>query len=371
MKFESITRRTCLAALGALRIVRRGSGDPEARLAEVAARRGIQYGATPEIDLARAPQGYIDLLARHCRLIAPILSWGYVAKRRGEYDYSRQQGTLSFVDTHAMKITGAHLLWHESTPEWFKATGDRAAAEQMVREHIEAIGRHFAGRIYSWNVVNEGINPREGTPGGLRMTPYLAKLGPEYLDLAFHAARAADPGALLVYNEYNLEQDRSEDEAKRRAVLDLLDSLKRRKAPVDAIGLQAHLNLKDFRFQPELYRNFLKELAARGVKILITELDVLDASLPPDVPQRDQTVADTYARYLETALDEPAVTALVTWGLSDRFTWLTPRHSERFGRPDGLPNRPLPFDEEYRPKPAYRAILKALESAPLRTTAPV
>lgn len=334
---------------------------PVPSLAEAAAKCGIQYGATPEVDLRGTPQGYVDLLARHCKLIAPILSWAYVAKTPGAYDYSRQQATLDFVSAHKMKITGAHLLWHFQNPKWFDAVEDRSAAERLVREHILAIGRHFAGQVYSWNVVNEGLNPREGRPGGLRMTPYLAKFGPEYFDFAFHAAREADPHALLVYNDYNMEEDKPESESRRRALLGLLDGLKQRKVPVDAIGLQAHLNLADFRFQADLYRRFLKDVAARGVRILITELDVLDVAAPADT--RDQAVADAYARVLDVALDERAVVGVVTWGLSDRFTWLTPRRGERYTRPDGLPNRPLPFDTDYQPKAAYWAILKSFEAA--------
>ncbi len=152
--------------------------------------------------------------------------------------------------------------------------------------------------------------------------------------------------------------DTAEHEARRRALVALLDSFQKRKLPIDAIGLQTHMRLDQFRFQPAIYRQFLKDIAARGVKILITELDVLDLGAPSDIPQRDQAVADCYRRILEVALDEKALRAVVTWGLSDRYTWLTPKYSPKFTRSDGLPSRPLPFDEQFQPKPAYHAILK-------------
>ena len=357
-----MNRRTCLSTLAAAPFA---FAEEEAGLAEAAARRGIVFGATPEIDMGRAPEGYTALMARHAKLIAPILSWRSVSKNLGEYDYSRQQGTLDFVRAHDMEITGAHLLWHLSTPEYFNAAPDRAAAEKLIREHILAIGKHFAGQVYSWNVVNEALNPREGRPGGMRQTPYLEKLGTAYFDLAFRTAREADPGALLVYNDYDMEYDRPDQEARRRALLNLLDSFQQRKLPVAAIGLQAHLRLGQ-PFREELYRKFLREIAARGVKILITELDIRDHAAPSDVAQRDQAVADAYAQYLAPALDEPAVAALVLWGLSDRYSWLTMRKGPQYDRADGLPARPLPFDTEYRPKPAYWAVLKALETAPKR-----
>jgi endo-1,4-beta-xylanase len=58
---------------------------------------------------------------------------------------------------------------------------------------------------------------------------------------------------------------------------------------------------------------------------------------------------------------------VVTWGLSDTDTWLTPASLEQFRRSDGLPERPLPFDAQLRPKPAFYAILNAFENAPSRT----
>jgi endo-1,4-beta-xylanase len=214
--------------------------------------------------------------------------------------------------------------------------------------------------------VNEALNPREGRPGGLRKSPLVSQLGEDFFDIAFHTAREADPKAVLVYNDYAMELDTPEHDGRRRALLTLLDSFKRRNLPIDAIGLQSHMRLDQFKFQPAIYRQFLKEIAARGVRILITELDVFDVGAPSDIRERDQAVADCYQRVLEVALDETAVAAVVTWGLSDRYTWLTPNYSPKFTRPDGLPGRPLPFDEQFAAKPAYAAIAKALEGAPAR-----
>jgi len=171
---------------------------------------------------------------------------------------------------------------------------------------------------------------------------------------------------VLVYNDYDTEYDSPESEARRRALLQLLDSFLDRRLPIDAIGLQTHIKLERFQFSPTIYRQFLKDIAARGVRILITELDVLDVGAPSDIRQRDQIVADAYKRVLEVALDEKALTAVITWGISDRYTWLNPGRTRSFGRPDGLPGRPLPFDDQFQPKPAYWALLKCLQSAPER-----
>jgi endo-1,4-beta-xylanase len=78
-------------------------------------------------------------------------------------------------------------------------------------------------------------------------------------------------------------------------------------------------------------------------------------------------VADTYSRFLDTALDEPAVKVVVTWGLSDRHSWIVRKetHASKW-RTDGTPSRPLPFDADLKPKPAFEAIARAFARAPQR-----
>jgi endo-1,4-beta-xylanase len=232
--------------------------------------------------------------------------------------------------------------------------------------HIAEMTSRFHGRFFSWNAVNESIGPQEGRADGLRAKdPFMQIVGPRYIDLSFHAARAGDPTAFLAFNDYGYEADTPVAEARRRALLKLLDGLLDRKVPIDAVGLQSHLALSE-PFDQKVYRSFLNEVSARGLKILITELDVNDQTGPADVAARDQLVADRYARFLDVALDEKRVVELVTWGLSNRYTWLNPGYDPRFGRADKLPCRPLPFDHDFQPTPAYQALLNAIRHCPER-----
>lgn len=370
-----MVRRDCLQTLAALAaslglsplaeaVLRREV--PVLSLGDTAQKRGLQYGATPEADMASVPAPYSELFAEHCRLLAPNLSWAHVSKAAGQYDFSSEQGTLDFAQSYSMMLTGAHLLWHEQTPAWFAGASDRAAAEHMVADHIRAMTTRLAGRVYSWNVVNEAINPRDGRPDGLRNSPLIAKLGDDYIESAFRTAREFDQRAVLVYNDYDLELDNPEQDSRRRALLGLLDKLLAAKAPINAVGLQSHLKLQSCCFRAETYRRFLGEIESRGLKIMLTELDVLDNGAPSNITERDRAVADAYKRVVEVALDSPALISVVTWGLSDRYTWLTPRYSPSFARADGLPGRPLPFDSDYAPKPAYWTLIRALQDAQKR-----
>ena len=367
MKRRSFLQKLALGAGSVVWIPHAFSrGQLPPSLKEVAGRRGIFYGATDEAAFVSAPPEFRSLFARHCTLLAPNLSWATVERAPGQFRFQRQQYALDFAREHHLRLTGAHLLWHERTPAWFAAAPDREHARQLVVDHINFMCKKFAGQIWSWNVVNEALNPKEGRPDGLRKSPLLDQLGTDFFDIGFHTARQADPEAILVYNDYDMEYDSPESEARRRALVQLLDSFLTRKIPIDAVGLQTHIKLARFRFSPPIYRQFLKEVADRGVRILITELDVLDVGAPSDIRERDQAVADAYQRVLEVALDEKAVAAVITWGISDRYTWLNPGFSRSFARADGLPGRPLPFDDQFQPKPAYWAMVKALKSAPKR-----
>jgi endo-1,4-beta-xylanase len=180
-----------------------------------------------------------------------------------------------------MKLSGAHLVWRLNSPKWFdQITGPKRVESEMVA-HIRREVSWFRGQVFSWNVHNELIEPRDGRADGLRNeSAVVTTLGDAGLAAAFHAAREADPFALLVYNDSDLELDTP----RQAALLNLADRLLAAKAPLDAVGLQSHLRFEQFHdFNPRLYRGFLAELAGRGLKILITELDVFDAGAPAEI----------------------------------------------------------------------------------------
>ena len=263
-----------------------------------------------------------------------------------------------------MKVRGHNFVWHEQLPTWFASYVTAANAEAVLLRHIETVGGRYATRVQSWDVVNEAILVEDKQPGGLRLSPWYQLLGPGYIDLAYRAARRADPSALLTYNDYGLEGERPEDEAKRAAVLELLRGMKSRGVPIDAMGIQSHIVSGDgFRTGPGLQR-FMSEVQQMGLKLMLTELDVNDRFLPGDVALRDQAVAETYHEYLTLTLANPDVIALLTWGLTDRYSWLNGENA----RVDHLGERGLPFDQDLRPTLAYPAEIAAILAAAPRVS---
>ena len=182
------------------------------------------------------------------------------------------------------------------------------------------------------------------------------------------AAREADPAARLVLNDYDVEYDTPDMDRKRLAVLKVCERMKKAGVPLDALGVEAHLSVGRHEFSAKKLRDFLREAAQLGLEIQITELDCTDELAPADPDARDLAIAEEYRRFLEVALDEPAVKMLVTWGLSDRYSWIV-RHEDNEEKQRKDLERPLPFDRDLKPKLAWTALAQCIAAAPKRDMA--
>jgi endo-1,4-beta-xylanase len=223
--------------------------------------------------------------------------------------------------------------------------------------HIDRVVGRYAGRVHSWDVVNEPFWPGHGLPGGFRQGPWYAAMGPGYVARAFRRAAQADPATRLVLNEAQTEGDDALGLAIRADLLRLIDDLQDAGVPLHAVGLESHIQPQR-PFDAGRFAAFLAALAARGLAIYVTELDVDDHRFPDATGRRDALVAEGYARYLATVLAEPAVTVVQTWGLSDAYSWY--RSPNVMAALDSTrAARPLPFDATFAEKPAAQALAAA------------
>ena len=354
-----LNRRTFLQTATALPLARAAAVSS---LRAHASARGLLYGAAAAYNPLQRDPEYAAHFAEECGILVPenALKFGPVHPEPERFDFTQADFLAAFAEKNQMKLRGHNLVWHQQLGPWFASKVTAANARQYLETHIRTVAGHYAGRMHSWDVVNEAIDPHDGRADGLRKSPWLDLLGPGYLDIAFTLAAEADPRTMLVYNEYGLDYDTPADAAKRAAVLTLLRGMLQRKVPVHAFGMQAHLSARQQKdFKPEVLRRFFGDIAGLGLKILITELDVADQTLPAEIPERDAAVASIYGGYLQAALAEPAVIAVLTWGLTDKYTWLAGQKR----RDDGAPVRVLPLDRDYQRKPAWNAIAKAFDEA--------
>ncbi|MGL6339713.1 MAG: endo-1,4-beta-xylanase [Waterburya sp.] len=360
--------------------------DETISLGDRAAVKGILYGAFPQAshqEFVEDPLFQLQFI-QECNLFVAgfYWNWGGIRPTEDTYDFTTTDYYLQFAAENEMQLRGHPLIWYRTSPEWLidKFSDPNTTSEEIANiliDHITTVAGRYAGKMNSWDVVNEAINVEDGREDGLRDTKisgvrdgdnlvkcpgWLDFLGIDFIDIAFQTAFQTDPEALLVYNEFGLDYDLPQDEAKRNAVLKLLKYLKAKGTPVQALGIQAHLDAtRNDDFNPDKLRQFLQDVADLDLKIIISELDVRDGFVEGDIPTRDRIVAQAYHDYLTVALEQPAVISVSTWGLSDRYSWV-----QETPHKNGTPQRPLPLDHQLNRKPAWHAIALAFDNAPQR-----
>jgi endo-1,4-beta-xylanase len=322
--------------------------------------KGIIYGAHPQTNhkiFARDPK-FRSSFVQECGLIVTASFWDRIRPSVSTFDFAEIDYFAKFAATHKLLLRGHPLIWYKDFPDWFSITINQQNAEKIFTNHIQTVVGRYAGRMHSWDVVNEAIEPGDKLPDGFRKSPWLEFLGTDYVDLAFRIAARSDPKALLSYNEWGLEYS----EERQDAVYKLLERLKAKGTPVYALGIQSHLYADRRDFNPVKFKKFLRNVSKLGLKIMITEMDVVDKNLPIDQGLRDRLVAGAYEDYLNVLLAEKSVVAVVNWGISDRYTWL----AEVEARQDKSPVRPLVLDRDLKPKLAWNALARAFDRAPRR-----
>lgn len=343
-----------------------GAIDDSGSLRAHAHRRGLRVGVAVAANDLRDPC-FCQLLAAQASIVVPenAMKFGSLQAKAGSWAFEDGDALVAFAEAHKIAVRGHNFVWHENLPGWFASTVTRENARQTLATHIQTVAGHYKGKIQSWDVVNEAIHMEDGRPDGLRKSPWLELIGPEYLELAYRTAHQADPHAKLTYNEYEIEDESEAATKKRAATLDLLRRLKAAGAPIHALGIQSHLPASG-----ATYGSGLRELMAGahslGLEVYLTEMDVNDDAVDGDeIGERDRRIAQAYTDYLSVALEDRAVKSLLTWGLTDRNTWLNRIESHRKKRANRN-QRPLPFDENYAPTPAFFALRAALDKAPRR-----
>lgn len=336
-------------------------------LKQRAAAKGLLFGSEVLYDELTQHPDYAALVAEQCAIITPgtEAKWWDIEPHDGQFKFDQLDWLVDFAQKHGIMVRGHNLLWAVYNPLWAEmAVMLEGRGPEILRRHILTEVGRYKGRIQFWDVSNEPSDPLYNPlDDGLVNNMWRRHIGPLVDDDAFRWAAEADGSAVLFVNDGNFEYDEPDRETKRNIYLKLVENWLKRGVPIKGFGLETHLRPAG-RIAEKQYRRFLAELAGLGMTIHITELDVADRDLPGDIAQRDRIVAACCKQVLDIALDEKAVKAVVTWGLSDRYSYKLSEADAQ--RPDGLPPRNLPYDADLKPKPMWQAIAAAFDHAPHR-----
>lgn len=282
------------------------------------------------------------------------------------YNFENTDKLVEFAEQNGKKVRGHTLIWHSQCPDWFfyDENGNDASADLLVeriKEHVTTIVSHYKGKIDTWDVVNEVLDDGYG----LRFSDWLRLVGDydgdgddyDFIEIAFRAAREADPDARLIINDYSLESNTN----KAITMYNMVKAMLEEGVPVDGIGLQMHVG---YDTDVQLVRDNMEILA--GLKEInpdfvleVTELDMncytwgnedIEIDLTDEfVEQFDNTYKELFNIFLDYA-EEGILKTVVFWGYNDGASWLN-------GSPAGRVNHPLLIDRDLKFKSAYWAVI--------------
>lgn len=327
----------------------RATSTPLQSLRSLAQARGMYIGSAVNVDALQSEEQYGEVLAREFNIVTPEVSLKFDATEpaRNQYDFDGGDSVVAFAEAHNMQVRGHTLVWFRALPPWLTAGKfSRSELMQILRDHIFTEVAHYQGQITIWDVLNEAVND----DGTLRDSIWLRGIGSDYIDWAFRWAHEANPQARLFYNDYGGEGSGRKSDA----IYNLVRGLLQRGVPISGVGLQMHVSLDSYPGPQDVLAN-MQRLNALGLEVQITEMDVKIQGDQRPVETKLSIQAQIYRDMLSVCLAVVGCTAFVMWGFTDLHSWIPGA--------TGHPDAPLIFDQDYRPKPAYFALMDDLDSA--------
>ncbi len=271
---------------------------------------------------------YVSILDREFNMITPEneMKWDTTEPSRGNFNFGPADTIVNHAIAHGQKMRGHTTVWHSQLPGWVSSITDPTTLRSVMDNHITTEISHFKGKIYAWDVVNEAF--ADGSTQH-RSSVFQNVLGNGFIEEAFRTARAADSGAKLCYNDYNIEDWNA---AKTQGVYAMVKDFKARGVPIDCVGFQSHFGSGG---PPSTFQTTLSNFAALGVDVQLTELDIAQAP------------TTAYANTVKACMNVSRCAGITVWGIRDSDSW-------RSG------DNPLLFDSSGNKKPAYDAVLSAL-----------
>jgi endo-1,4-beta-xylanase len=283
------------------------------------------------------------------------MKWQTVEPTQGVYDWSGADELMSFAKANRQLVRGHTLCWHNQLPAWLTsgvADGSitRAQLRDLLHNHITVEVSRYRGKIWQWDVCNEFFT--DSNPSGINPNDWwIVNAGADIIPLAFQWAHAADPNALLFYNDYNIGGEDGSN-AKSDAVYAYVKQLLADGVPIHGVGNQGHLDTQ-YGWNPALLRQDLERFASLGLKVALTEVDVRTFVDGPttQVPTDHLSVFAQpfeFSEMLKAAMAVPECISFTVWGFTDSDSWVP-----GFFKGEGYATI---YDVNQQPKAAYSAL---------------
>ena len=271
--------------------------------------------------------------------------WGTFEPERGRTRTAALRAAAEHYVSRGARVKGHPLVWHTVAPRWLEPLPDDEVL-RLLRERVRRDAGEIAGLVDTWDAINEVVIMPVFDKDTNAVTRVAATQGRvPMVQLAFDEARAANPAATLLLNDFDMSADYEH----------LVEECLAAGVRIDALGLQSHMHKGAWGRDKTL--DVLERFGRFGLPLHLTETTILSGDLMPrdivdlndhrverwpSTPDGLDRQAEDVVGHYRALVADPRVQAVTYWGLSDHGMWL---HA-----PGGL----VTVDGE--PKPAYDAL---------------
>jgi endo-1,4-beta-xylanase len=372
-----LTVTTVAAISGSTAFAGQGHHSPaDQTLRQLGQRHGLAIGTAVAADVLADPAQttYQQIASTQFSTVTAenAMKWGELEPTRGTYDWTKADAFVKFAEKNHQKIRGHVLVWHNQLPTWLTegvadGTISKTELRALFKKHITDVASRYRGKIWQWDVVNEAVSDPWETNNVIKLRDDATKgfwyvnYGPDYIADAFKFARAADPKALLFYNDYNIDAFGSGGaDDKTQFVYDMVKKLKAQHVPIDGVGSQGHLSTRYGNFDALQIADAHNKFAGLGVATAITEADVrslmtdgIKAGNAEEINLATQAQASNYSAMMQGCLAARHCLSFTVWGFDDGHNWTL---YTDLGSGIGGEAIAGIYDAQYQPKRAFNAL---------------
>jgi endo-1,4-beta-xylanase len=331
-------------------------------------RHGLFVGTAVDMAALNDPADpqYRSLVSEQFSTVTPenVMKWDTLEPTRGTYNWGPADDLVAFARANNQRVRGHVLVWHNQLPGWLTAgvaDGSIGTDElrALLKKHITDVVNHFKGKIWQWDVVNEAVTDNFDSPPEIHFKGFwFEHLGSGYIADAFRWARAADPKALLFYNDYNIEAFGGENATdKTFFVYNMVKQLQAARVPIDGVGSQGHLGTQYGNYDALQVSSALRRFSDLGLATALTEVDVRSqmtagvlAGQSSEINPRLQASAGNFSVLMQACLSDRHCLSFTVWGFTDKHSWVPGFFTNP---PEGMATL---YDENYQPKRAYNTL---------------
>ena len=270
--------------------------------------------------------------------------WGRYEATENEPAFESRMNASAYLKEHGKTVKGHPLCWHTVCADWLMQYDNKTILDKQLAR-IDRDVRAFAGVIDMWDVINEVVIMPEFDKYDNAVTRICKEYGRlNLVKEVFAVAKAANPQAVLLINDFNLSDRYAQ------LIAECLDA----GVAIDAIGLQTHQH--QGYMGKEKLAEIVERFAGFGLPLHFTEntlvsghimpshiVDLNDYQIPewPTTPEGEKRQAEEMEDMYRFLFAHPSVEAITGWDFTDG-AWL--------GAPSGV------LRKDNSEKPSYHML---------------